>query len=120
MGFPLDRSIMTWPRHLAQAGWETSMLGKLDMCGDYQDAGFTRHRIIRRLPVLPGMSENPPYHLKEPFFGRLPDAFRSWRPVARALRHAGPRTDQILCREKFISNEVDGDMDDFIGNFDQT
>jgi choline-sulfatase len=117
-GFPLDREIMTWPRRLDQAGIETTMLGKLDLCGDYQDAGFTQHRIIRRRPVHPAMSAEPPYHLQAPFQERLPDAYRSWRPVSRALRHAGPRTGQILCREQFITNEVDGENDDFLGNYD--
>ncbi len=117
-GFPLDRSIMTWPRRLDQAGIETTMLGKLDLCGEYQDAGFTHHRIIRRRPVHPAMSNEPPYHMTEPFRERLPGASRFWRPVSRALRHAGPRTAQILCREKFITNEVDGENDDFIGNYD--
>jgi choline-sulfatase len=117
-GFPLDRAIMTWPRRLDQAGVETTMLGKLDLCGEYQDAGFTNHKIIRRRPVHPAMSAEPPFHLQAPFKERMPDAFRSWRPVNRALRHAGPRTSQILCREKFITNEVDGENDDFIGNYD--
>jgi len=101
-GFPLDRDIMTWPRRLDQAGVESTMLGKLDLCGEYQDAGFTHHRIIRRRPVHPAMSAEPPYHMTEPFRERLPGAFRSWRPVSRALRHAGPRTSQILCRDWFM------------------
>ena len=117
-GFPLDRDIMTWPRRLDRAGVEATMLGKLDLCGEYQDAGFTRHRIIRRRPVHPAMSAEPPYRLTEPFRERLPGASRFWRPVSRALRHAGPRTSQILCRERFITNEVDGENDDFIGNYD--
>lgn len=45
---PLDPAEMTWARRLDQAGIESTMLGKLDFCGEYQDAGFSRHKIIER------------------------------------------------------------------------
>ena len=48
IGFPLDRDEMTWARRLDLAGIPSTMLGKMDFCGEYQDGGFTHHRIIRR------------------------------------------------------------------------
>lgn len=45
---PLDEKETTWPRRLEASGYRTTMLGKLDLCGPYQDAGFGEHRIIER------------------------------------------------------------------------
>ncbi len=117
-GFPLDPALPTWPRLLDRAGIESTMLGKMDLCGDYQDGGFTHHRIIRRRAAHPAMTAEPPYRMTAPLRERMPAASRSWRPVSRALRHAGPRTHRILCREKFEANEIDGENDDFLGNYD--
>lgn len=62
---PLDRDEMTWARRLDRAGIESTMLGKLDLCGDYQDAGFARHKIIERRPAWPE------YPRQSPFDARL-------------------------------------------------
>ncbi|GAB3260953.1 alkaline phosphatase family protein [Arthrobacter pigmenti] len=62
---PLDRSEMTWSRRLHEAGIPSTMIGKLDMCGPYQDAGFSEHRILK---YRPAWSE---YPRKTPFAPRL-------------------------------------------------
>ncbi len=48
IGVPLDRGEMTWPRRLDGAGIPSTMLGKMDFCGEYQDGGFTNYRIIEK------------------------------------------------------------------------
>jgi choline-sulfatase len=111
--FPLDPEEMTWARQLDQAGVQTTLLGKMDFCGEYQDGGFSDYRIIRRRPVTAGMTNSPPYRLTSPFWGRLKGAWRHWRPVSRAIAHAGPRTDQ-----RVGSGDFSDQSDDFLGNYD--
>ncbi|WP_460463988.1 sulfatase-like hydrolase/transferase [Arthrobacter pigmenti] len=48
---PLERSETTWSRRLREGGVTATMLGKLDMCGDYQDAGFSHHQILEYRPA---------------------------------------------------------------------
>lgn len=83
IGFPLDRAEMTWARRLDQAGMPTTMLGKMDFCGDYQDGGFTDHRIIHHRQAW---SHIPP---PEPWSARMRGYTRADKP--RLIREAGPR-----------------------------
>jgi choline-sulfatase len=48
IGVPLSRKEMTWARRLDQAGIPSTMLGKMDFCGEYQDGGFSDNKIIYR------------------------------------------------------------------------
>lgn len=52
IGVPLSRDEMTWARRLEQAGIPSTMLGKMDFCGEYQDGGFEEYRIIRKRPAF--------------------------------------------------------------------
>ena len=81
IGFPLDRAEMTWARRLDQAGMPTTMLGKMDFCGDYQDGGFTDHRIIHHRQAW---SQIPP---SEPWSARMRGYTRADKP--RLIREAG-------------------------------
>lgn len=83
IGFPLDRREMTWALRLDQAGIPATMLGKMDFCGDYQDGGFTDHRIIHHRKAWP---EIPP---PEPWDARMRGYKRDDKP--RWIREAGPR-----------------------------
>ncbi len=105
IGVPLDPAEMTWARRLDQAGIESTMLGKMDFCGDYQDGGFTHHEILRRR----GAWEE--YPKKSPWEARLKDYTRA--DIGRHLRNAGTRTGEIIS---------DGDLpdegNDEVGNYD--
>lgn len=83
IGFPLARDEMTWARRLDQAGIPTTMLGKMDLCGGYQDGGFTDHRIIHHRKAWPEIPRPEPW----------PDRMRGFtRPdKPRLIREAGPR-----------------------------
>lgn len=48
IGVPLSREEMTWPRRLNQSGIPSTMLGKMDFCGEYQDGGFGEYKIIEK------------------------------------------------------------------------
>jgi len=48
IGVPLDRKEMTWARRLNEAGIPSTMLGKMDFCGEYQDGGFGDYKIIEK------------------------------------------------------------------------
>ena len=48
IGVPLNREEMTWPKRLNQAGIPSTMLGKMDFCGEYQDGGFSDYKIIEK------------------------------------------------------------------------
>lgn len=48
IGVPLSRDEITWPKRLADAGIRTTMLGKMDFCGEYQDGGFSEYKIIEK------------------------------------------------------------------------
>ena len=102
---PLGPAEMTWPRRLDQAGIPSTMLGKMDFCGDYQDGGFTHHRIIRRRGAFGT------WPMTKPWPARLA-GFR--RPDKRKhVRMAGPRAQTLLSDGGFV-----GEADDTIGNYD--
>lgn len=61
IGVPLDPGEMTWARRLDQAGIPSTMFGKMDLCGPYQDGGFTDHRIIERRPAWAVYPRDTPY-----------------------------------------------------------
>ena len=87
IGVPLDPAEMTWARRLHQAGIPSTMLGKMDFCGPYQDGGFTDHRIIERRPAWT------PYPRNTPWAARLKGYVR---PDKRQhLLNAGIRADQV-------------------------
>lgn len=48
IGVPLSREEMTWSKRLNQAGIPSTMLGKMDFCGEYQDGGFGDYKIIEK------------------------------------------------------------------------
>ncbi len=104
IGVPLDPEEMTWSRRLHNAGIESTLLGKLDMCGEYQDAGFTHHKILRRRRAFPQIP------LKEPFAARLkgyvrPDK-RKW------VENACTRPPELM------SDGSGGENSVLIGNYD--
>ncbi len=67
IGMPLSRDEMTWARRLDQAGIPSTMLGKMDFCGEYQDGGFTDHIVLRERPAFDSVPRSNPYsaRLKE-------------------------------------------------------
>jgi len=105
IGIPLDRKEMTWPRRLDQAGMQTIMLGKMDFCGDYQDGGFSQHRILRRRPAFAQIPLPSPYAARMPGYTR-PDK-------RRHIRNVGARSSEIISDGGYI-----GEADDTIGNYD--
>ena len=113
-GFPLGRDEMTWARRLDEAGIRSTMIGKMDFCGEYQDGGFTDFKIARIRDALPDLDYtcNPP-RKKNPYAWRLKGARRVWRPVDRALAHSCPRTEKVIG-----SGSYEDENDDFIGNYD--
>ncbi len=102
IGVPLDPAEMTWPRALEQAGIPTTMLGKMDFCGPYQDGGFGSYRIIEVRPAWKV------YPRDTPWAARLEGYTR--RDKRAHLLHAGVRED----------NETDGHHghDDKLGFYD--
>lgn len=48
IGVPLDRKESTWASRLNDAGIESTMLGKMDFCGEYQSGGFSNYKIIEK------------------------------------------------------------------------
>jgi choline-sulfatase len=83
IGVPLPPAEMTWARRLDQAGIPSTMLGKMDFCGEYQDGGFTDHRIIHRREAWDEL----PRH--EPWDARLDGYTRADKRMH--LVNAGPR-----------------------------
>ena len=65
IGVPLDPHEMTWPRRLERAGIPSTMLGKMDFCGPYQDGGFTDYKILKKRGAWSV------YPRKTPFAARL-------------------------------------------------
>ena len=102
---PLAREEMTWARRLDQAGIPSTMLGKMDFCGDYQDGGFTNHKILRRREAWDGIP------LKKPYIPRLDGYVRPDK--RRHLVNSGTRSADIISDGGFI-----GERDDMIGNYD--
>jgi len=87
-GVPLDPAEMTWARWLDRAGIPSTLIGKMDFCGEYQDGGFTDHRIIRR------RAAGAPFPRTEPHRTRMPD-YR-WPAMPRRVSDPGPRTDAVI------------------------
>jgi choline-sulfatase len=105
IGVPLSREEMTWSRRLDRAGIPSTMLGKMDFCGEYQDGGFTSHRIIRRRKAWDSFPRRDPY---------LPRLEGYTRPDKRQhLVMAGPRSDEISS-----DGDFSGEINDRIGNYD--
>jgi len=86
IGIPLSRAETTWARRLDRAGIPSTMLGKMDFCGEYQDGGFTDYKIIE---VRDAWNE---YPRKKPFVARLHGYRRADK--RRHLVCAGIRQDQ--------------------------
>ncbi len=105
IGFPLSREEMTWARRLDRAGVPSTMLGKMDFCGDYQDGGFTHHRILRRR----GADKTIPY--PSPWKARRPGYTRPDKRIH--VRTAGSRSGEIICDGGFV-----GESNDAVGNYD--
>ena len=105
IGFPLDESEMTWARRLDQAGVESTMLGKMDFCGDYQDGGFTHHRILRRRGAWKQIPRPKPWRARLAGFTR-PDK-------RKHIRDAGTRSGEIISDGGSV-----GEADDAVGNYD--
>lgn len=99
---PLDPEEMTWSRRLKEAGVASTMLGKLDLCGDYQDAGFSDYRILKRRPAWTE------YPRQSPFAPRLEGYVR---PDKRE------HIDNSGIREPFITDGHSG-PDDRYGFYD--
>jgi choline-sulfatase len=60
IGCPLDPEEMTWARRFDEAGIPSTMLGKMDFCGDYQDGGFTDYKIIEKRAAFRPYPRNTP------------------------------------------------------------
>ncbi len=104
IGSPLDRNEMTWSRRLDEAGIKSTMLGKMDFCGEYQDGGFSDYKILRKRPAKA-------VPLKEPYLSKLDGAYRTDKPAH--IVNSGSRTDEVL--EEGLEN---GEQIDEIGLYD--
>ncbi len=104
IGSPLDPNEMTWARRLDQAGIRSTMFGKMDFCGDYQDGGFSDYKILRKRPA-----KDVP--MKTPYLAKLDGAYRTDKPAH--IIHSGSRTDEILDEGLRC-----GENNDEIGNYD--
>lgn len=80
MGFPLCDQEMTWGKKLDLAGIESNMLGKLDMCGPYQSAGFTKYKTDCRRPVMEQIPPPTPIALRLKGYTRAD----KWRHIVNA------------------------------------
>ena len=102
IGVPLDPAEMTWPRALEQAGIPTTMLGKMDFCGPYQDGGFGSYKILERRPAWKVYPRNTPWAARLEGYTR--------HDKRAHLVHAGVRED----------NDTDGHHghDDALGFYD--
>ncbi|MGP4041094.1 sulfatase-like hydrolase/transferase [Gracilibacillus sp. D59] len=85
IGCPLDPNEMTWARRLDRADIPSTMLGKMDFCGDYQDGGFTEHKILERRPAFD------PYPRNTPMDSRLKGYIRPDK--RKHIENAGIRSD---------------------------
>ena len=92
IGIPMDREEMTWARRLDRAGIPSTMLGKMDFCGEYQDGGFTEHKIMHRRKAW---EEIPP---ETPWAARLKGYTRADKR-AHVLR-AGPESEVLRNRQE--------------------
>jgi choline-sulfatase len=87
LGCPLDRNEMTWARRLHDAGIPSVMFGKMDFCGEYQDGGFTDHRIIKKRAAFD------PYPRTSPLPSRLAGYTRPNK--RKIIEKAGPRRETV-------------------------
>ncbi len=87
LGCPLDRKEMTWSRKLHEAGIPTTMFGKMDFCGEYQDGGFTDYKIIKKRPAYD------PYPRQTPMYSRLAGYIR--KDKRGHVYNAGVRQDMV-------------------------
>ena len=105
IGIPLSREEMTWARRLDQAGIPSTMLGKMVFCGEYQDGGFSEHKILRRRKAWSDIPKTKPDRTRLEGYTR-PDK-------RRHLENAGIRPSSIISDGGFV-----GEGDDTIGNYD--
>jgi choline-sulfatase len=87
IGCPLDPQESTWARRLDQAGIPSTMLGKMDFCGEYQDGGFTDYKIIEKRAAFKV------YPRTTPMDSRLPGYIRKDKRMH--IRVAGIREDVV-------------------------
>jgi len=87
IGIPLDRKEITWPKRLQQAGIPSTMLGKMDFCGEYQDGGFGDYKIIEKR----GAYET--YPRTSPLLSRLNGYVRADK--REHIIHSGIRKDMV-------------------------
>ena len=87
LGCPLDQNEMTWARRLHEAGIPSTMFGKMDFCGEYQDGGFSDYKIIDRRGAWD------PYPRTSPLPSRLTGYIRKDKKFH--IDHAGIREDII-------------------------
>ncbi len=104
IGSPLDRNEMTWAKRLDEAGIKSTMLGKMDFCGEYQDGGFSNYKILRKRPA-----KDVP--LKEPYLAKLDGSYRTDKPAH--IVNSGSRTDEVLQKGLECGEKIDE-----IGNYD--
>jgi choline-sulfatase len=105
IGMPLGSDIQTWPGHLNDSGISTTMLGKMDYCGEDQGGQFTDHRILRRRKAFDQIP------LESPLASRLPDFIR-WKTVEQMINKTQTRSEEI------ISDGVYGEAHYEFGNYD--
>jgi choline-sulfatase len=98
IGCPLDPGEMTWARRLREAGISSTMLGKMDFCGAYQDGGFSDYKIIEKRAAFK------PYPRNTPMDSRLEDYIRPDK--RKHLENAG-------IREDIVTDGSDGHNDRF-------
>lgn len=98
IGCPLDPGESTWARRLKEAGIPSTMLGKMDFCGDYQDGGFSDYRIIEKRAAFR------PYPRNTPMDSRLDGYIRPDK--RKHLENAG-------IREELVTDGSDGHNDRF-------
>lgn len=98
IGCPLEPQEMTWARRLHNAGIPATMLGKMDFCGEYQDGGFTDHKIIEKRASFK------PYPRNTPMDSRLEGYIRPDK--RKHLQNAG-------IRDEVVTDGSDGHNDRF-------
>jgi len=105
IGVPLDPAEMTWARRAAQAGVRSTMIGKMDFCGEYQDGGFSEHFILRRRRAFNSIP------LIDPYEPRLAGYRKT--ELRSSIDRAGSRTDEVIS-DGNLSDESRFD----VGNYD--
>lgn len=87
IGVPLSRDEMTWAKRLNEAGIHTTMIGKMDFCGEYQDGGFGDYKIIEKRGAYD------PYPRTSPLLSRLNGYVR--KDKREHIIHSGIRADVV-------------------------